>query len=39
MKIQKKRRTPTLKDRKPSLILNLLAFRASAGVYIGERGF
>ena len=29
----------TLKDRKPSLISNMLAFWASTGVYIGERGF
>ena len=29
----------TLKDRKPSLILNLLPFQAFAGVFIGKRGF
>ena len=41
MKIQKKKEEhlhyTTLKERKPSLIQNLLPFQVSAGVYIGER--
>jgi len=42
MKIQKKRkekkrRTPTLKEKKPNLFLNLLAFRVSAGLFIRHK--
>ena len=37
-KEKKKNTYTTLKDRKLSLIPNLLAFRASAGVYIDEKG-
>ena len=46
MKIQNKRirkeeplHYTTLKDRKPSLILNLLGFQASAAIFIGKRDF
>ena len=43
LKIQKKEEEylhyTTLKDKKPSLILNLPLFRASVEVFISKRGF